>query len=290
MMEATNAALDSVDSKPRNFYRGVLRRIKRRVFLATQWARGRLNRGYCTICDRDVWFHETGPWFRDQYLCSRCGSIPRNRAILKVLNDHFPGWRQLQIHESSPGGASSAKIKRECGGYIASQFFADVPRGKSKDGQRSEDLEALTFADESFDLVITQDVFEHVLQPAKAFAEIARTLKPGGAHVYTVPYFRGKKTVIRAEPNGMEGITHLMKPDYHGNPIDAAGSLVITEWGDELCDFVFRSSGMTTTIFNFYDPRFGLKGEFLDVLISRKTSAADLLAGPGGHQVGAEIS
>ena len=88
----------------------------------------------------------------------------------------------------------------------------------------------------------------------------------------------------------MEGVTHLMKPDYHGNPIDAAGSLVITEWDDELCDFVFRSSGMTTTIFNFYDPRFGLKGEFLDVLISRKTSAADLLAEPGGHQVGAQIS
>ena len=52
---------------------------------------------------------------------------------------------------------------------------------------------------------------------------------------------------------------------------------------------VFRSSGMTPTIFNFYDPRFGLKGEFLDVLISRKTSAAHLLAGPGDHQVGAEI-
>ena len=98
------------------------------------------------------------------------------------------------------------------------------------------------------------------------------------------------KTVVRVEPNGMEGVTHLMKPDYHGNPIGVAGFLLITEWGDELCDFVFRSSGMTPTILDFYDPRFGLKGEFLDVLISRKTSAADLLAEPGGHQVGAEIS
>jgi len=88
----------------------------------------------------------------------------------------------------------------------------------------------------------------------------------------------------------MEGVTHLMKPDYHGNPIGVAGFLLITEWGDELCDLVFRSSGMTPTILNFYDPKFGLKGEFLDVLISRKTSAADLLAEPGGHQVGAEIS
>jgi len=235
-----------------------------------------MNRGYCTICDRDVWFHEMGPWLRDQYVCLGCGSIPRNRALIKVLTDQFPGWRELQIHESSPGGPSSDKIRRECKGYIASQFFPDLPRGQSKDGQRSEDLETLTFADESLDLVITQDVFEHVLQPAKAFAEIARTLKPGGAHVYTVPLWRGRKTVVRAKPDGAEGIMHLMKPDYHGNPIDPSGSLVITEWGDELCDFVFRASGMTTTIFNFYDPRLGLKGEFLDVFISRKVSAVEL--------------
>ena len=185
---------------------------------------------------------------------------------------------------------SSDKIRRECKHYIASQFFAEVPRGQVKDGQRSENLEALTFPDQSFDLVITQDVFEHVLRPAKAFAEIARTLKPGGAHVYTVPYYRGKKTVLRAEPNGIEGITYLMKPEYHCNPIDAAGSLVVTEWGDELCDFVFRSSRMPTTIFNFYDPRFGLKGEFLDVLISRKVLVENLVALRGGYRVGAEMS
>ena len=77
-----------------------------------------------------------------------------------------------------------------------------------KDGQRSENLEALTFPDESFDLIIPQDVFEHVLRPAKAFAEIARTLKPGGVHVYTVPYYRGEKTVVRAVPNG-NGVSRI---------------------------------------------------------------------------------
>jgi len=46
---------------------------------------------------------------------------------------------------------------------------------------------------------------------------------------------------------------------------------------------------MNTTIFNFDDPTFGLKEEFLEVLISRKASAADL-AESGGHQVGAQIS
>lgn len=73
-----------------------------------------------------------------------------------------------------------------------------------------------------------------------------------------------------------------MKPDYHGNPIDEAGSLVVTEWGDELCDFVFRSCRMTTIILNFCDSRLGLKGEFLDVLISRKVSALDIIPELGG--------
>jgi hypothetical protein len=99
-----------------------------------------------------------------------------------------------------------------------------------------------------------------------------------------VPYYRGKKTVVRATPNGHGGITHLTTPDYHGNPIDEAGSLVITEWGDELCDFVFRSCGMTTTILNFQDSSLGLKGEFLDVLISRKVSALDLIPELGGER------
>ena len=162
--------------------RSTRRRVKRQIFLSGQGVRGRLNRRYCTICDRAVWFTETGPWLRDQHLCSRCGSIPRNRAIVRVLNDHFPRWRELWIYESSPGGPSSDKIKRECKRYVASQFFPEVPGGQFKDGQRSEDLEALTFQDESFDLVITQDVFEHVLQPAKAFPEIARTRRRTRTH------------------------------------------------------------------------------------------------------------
>jgi hypothetical protein len=41
---------------------------------------------------------------------------------------------------------------------------------------------------------------------------------------------------------------------------------------------------MTTTILNFHDSRLGLKGEFLDVLISRKVSALDLMPELGGER------
>lgn len=237
---------------------------------ASLLATGKIRRGYCTICERNVFFAETGPWLRDQYICLSCHSIPRNRALLKVLGQHFPSWRELYIHESSPGGASSDKIRRECSRLVVSQFFSDVPRGEFRDSQRSEDLESLTFPDNSFDLVITQDVFEHVLRPERAFAEIARTLKPDGAHVFTAPYYRGRKTVIRARAGKSGDVEHLMQPDYHGNPIDPEGSLVVTEWGDDICDFIFHASAMTTSIFSFFDRRLGLRGEFLDVFVSRK--------------------
>jgi len=244
----------------------VMKRVSERVKLAMCEKQA----GYCTICEKDVRFLKLDPWLRDHYLCRGCGSIPRFRAMVKVLNEQFPDWRNMTIHESSPGGASSEKISRECRGYVASQFFADVPRGQMKGAQRSEDLEQLTFEDASFDLTVTQDVFEHVLRPERAFEEIARTLKPGGAHVFTVPWYRGKKTVVRARADGKGGVEHLLKPDYHGNPIDPSGSLVITEWGDELCDFILRESGMKTEILSFFEPAFGLEGKFLDVMISRR--------------------
>ena len=66
-------------------------------------------------------------------------------------------------------------------------------------------------------------------------------------------------------------IRHLQPPDYHGNPISEEGSLVITEWGRDLCDVIYRSSGPTTTAILIRDMRLGLAGEFCEVFISSKT-------------------
>jgi SAM-dependent methyltransferase len=127
----------------------------------------------------------------------------------------------------------------------------------------------MTFDDARFDLVITQDVFEHVMDPAKAFAEIARILKPGGAHIFTVPLYRGQKTVVRATatPKGTE---YLREPVYHANPVDEKGSLVVTDWGDDLLSFIEANSGMKTEIHDPRGPRLGLEAEFLEVFVSRK--------------------
>lgn len=230
---------------------------------------GRCNFGVCPVCERRTIFLKTDPWLRDFYICVYCRSIPRQRAIIHIVETFFPRYREMVIHESSPGGAASEKFQKECKRYIPTHYYFDTPPGGYKEGIRCENLEQLSFQDNVFDLVITQDVFEHVLNPARAFSEVARTLKPEGAHVFTVPYYPDSSTIIRAiESPG--GILHLEEEVYHGNPIDEKGSLVVTDWGNDLFDFIYTNSGMTTTVYTLFDPCRGLEAAFLDVFISRK--------------------
>ena len=231
--------------------------------------RGNGRLGACPICEGRTIFLRTGSWLRDELYCMRCWSIPRWRAVIQALHDRFPDWRELRIHESSPYGSASEKLKRECRQYVGSHLFMDVPRGGHKWGLRCEDLERQTFEDESFDLVVTQDVFEHVLDPASGFREVARTLRPGGAHVFTVPYYARRPTVVRAIRERGE-LRHLLKPQFHGNPLGSNGSLVVTEWGDELREFIYRCSELTTAVIEPRDSSRGIDGEFLEVFVSSK--------------------
>ena len=122
---------------------------------------------------------------------------------MNCIETFYPQWRDADIHESSPGNrGASLKLRNNCNNYIASHFFAGEPLGNKVKGFRNEDLENQTFAAGSFDLVITQDVMEHVFDPAKAFSEIARTLRKGGAHIFTVPLVnKGKPSEKWAELN-----------------------------------------------------------------------------------------
>ena len=118
---------------------------------------------------------------------------------------------------------------------------------------------------------VTQDVMEHILDPDAAFREIARTLRPGGAHVFTVPLVRREKpSRARAERRADGSLEHLLEPQYHGNPIDPNGSLVTMDWGYDICDRIFRTTGLATKIIEIDDIEHGIRGEFSDVLITFK--------------------
>lgn len=226
------------------------------------------NTGYCVICKTNTKFIEYGNWLRDNYRCIKCMSIPRQRAFIVTLNQQFPQWRDLSVHESSP---SNDFIKKECRNYSASQFYSDKRPGEQVGEFTCEDLTNLSFQNETFDLILTQDVFEHVLNPEPAFEEIARVLKPGGAHVFTMPWYPElQQTRIRAKELDNE-IVYLEQPEYHRNPASKKGSLVTRDWGLDFPDIIFRNSGMITTIFLIRDRSLGIDGRFLEVFISKKS-------------------
>lgn len=215
-------------------------------------------------------FAEMPGTLRNEYRCLRCHSIPRQRALLATLSEAAPDWRRLAIYEAGGCGPSSDKLRRECPGYVCSQYQPEWAPGEVRHGVRAEDLEGLTFADESIDIVITQDVFEHVLRPERAFAEIARVLRQGGAHVFSVPLYNREATVVRAEAGPSGGVTHLCEADYHKDPVNPRGALVVREWSPDIAAFIVRNGGLQTTIVRIRDRRLGIDGDHREILVSRK--------------------
>ena len=234
------------------------------------------NRGFCPTCASEVTFVARDSWLRDHYLCSKCGSIPRERALMHVIETFFPGWSELVIHESSPANrGASVRLARECRKYIPSHYFLDQEPGSFVNGFRCESLEALTFQNESVDLHITQDVMEHVFYPSKVFREIARTLKPGGAHIFTAPLVnknQPSKPRVRIDASGK--LIHIEQPQYHGNPISNDGSLVTVDWGFDICTHIFDSCGLFTHVIQVDDLSRGIRAEYIEVLVTVKPKAA----------------
>lgn len=80
------------------------------------------------------------------------------------------------------------------GGEIPIERYAGVLRG---------DATALSFADASFDRVITSEVLEHIQADTAAIAELVRVLKPGGTFACTVPTWLPEK------------INWMLSDEYH---------------------------------------------------------------------------
>jgi len=231
--------------------------------------------GFCPICERECHFRAHTSWLRDHFVCDGCGSIPRERALLAVIEMFYPEWRDLKIHEASPSiRSTSEKLISECPQYSYSYYDKSMLLGTAHPDKkyRCETIEKMTFANESFDLFITQDVFEHIFNPDAAIKEIARVLKPLGAAIMTVPLVRKTLPSVRRANLLQNGsIQHLKPAEYHGDPIDNDGALVTIDWGYDITSYVTLKSGLPSWVVYIDDVTRGIRAEFIEVVVVQKS-------------------
>lgn len=228
---------------------------------------GKAYSGWCPVCDKSTFFIPLGSWYREDLKCLRCRSSARQRAVAHFIKTGIDSEGVTRVLEVAPVSHVAQRFREYFPFYEETNYFPGAELGAPIRGYRNENLEALTYPDNHFDLVITQDVFEHVAHPKKAFEEIARVLRPGGRHVYTIPWYPASKTRTRAyEIDGR--IEHVLDPEYHGNPIDSAGSLVFTEFGEDLPHIVLEASGMRTRTIRDHKQEYGILGDSVIVFCS----------------------
>ena len=231
-----------------------------------------LNHTLCPICGALDSFEARSEWLRDDLTCTGChnGSVPRERAVALALRECTPTWQSQRILECSPAPRGvSVELMRKARQYQAINLFPDTPLGNVVNGVRNEDLEALSFPDSSFDLFVSLDVLEHVPHPEKAVREISRVLTPTGSAVLTFPIRKHQvePLIARAVITADGTVEHLAEPEWHGNPFSEQGSLVFTDFGYDVHQWLSEATGRSATVKRYCDARYGVVGELTDVCV-----------------------
>lgn len=237
---------------------------------------GVLDDARCPVCGYRGPIGDFRADVRESGYCPACGAWTRIRQMGATLVEIGPALvgrpvatvaelasePGLRVYNTEAHGSLHAALGG-APGYVASEYFG--PELRSGDwgpqGVLHEDLQDLSFEDQSFDLVLSTDVLEHVADPYRAHAEIHRVLRPGGHHVFTVPFLDGSLLDDVRATQGPDGaVEHHAEPIYHIDPLRIEeGALVFTLFGLEMLPKLARL-GLETTVYRPADPGQGLVG------------------------------
>lgn len=143
--------------------------------------------------------------------------------------------------------------------------------GQIIDGLQHEDAQNLSFDTASIDIILANDVFEHIPNISKALSEAFRVLKGNGRLIFTIPFCPTEiETVKRSEiSNGK--IIHYQPERYHGNPVSAKGSLVFNDFGWDITSMCKKAGFKKTYMVAYYSLKHGHVGYGIQYLfISEK--------------------
>ena len=201
----------------------------------------------CTVCGHAGYLRREERSIRETYRCGGCGASLRYREQARLILNQFSRegserladlaaeseFQNLKIYEPGLIGPFR-KFFQKLPHYHTSYFWDDVEPGEYREGVQCQDLMHLTYEDDSFDLVLSSDIFEHVRKPFVGFQEVNRVLKPGGFHIFSIPfdYPMPVETVYRVDTSGPED-EFVLPRHYHSAPMGGK-SLVYTDFGEDM--------------------------------------------------------
>lgn len=231
---------------------------------------------FCNCCGGIKRIRIKSKNYREDCVCKKCKSITRKRHIalvflaeinarykttIKSLSD-IPETLDLKVYNLESKGALNTCLKHSKD-YLCSEYFGPIENfGKEVNGILNIDLMKASFDDNSFNYIISTEVFEHIPHPYKAFKEIYRILKKGGSHIFTIPYLPyADKDEVRAILNAENEIVHILEPQYHGDPIrEDDGILVFTIFSKEMHEKL-KEIGFSVKVDQRSDYKYGIIGD-----------------------------
>jgi SAM-dependent methyltransferase len=155
---------------------------------------------------------------------------------VSVLRGKVAPTAATRCLELSGRGVLVTWLACHVGTLTRTEYMPGEPAGCTRNGVRNEDVQAMSFADERFDLCTCTEVFEHVHDDMAGFTEVLRVLKPGGAFVFTVPLTSAAHTRERARIVAGR-IEHLREPEYHHDPYSGSDRvLCLRNYGCDITD------------------------------------------------------
>lgn len=139
---------------------------------------------YCNLCEKNQpYFVHISNRLRIKWhsCCPACNARPRHRGLKELYREILPTYNNPAILHFAPEPVFYPIFEAFSTNYKTTDFLledVDYPR---------EDIQALSFEDGSFDLVLCNHVIEHVPDDHKAIGEIHRILRPGGMAIFTIP-------------------------------------------------------------------------------------------------------
>lgn len=180
--------------------------------------------------------------------CLACRSTLVHRALCHVF-DKFSFSENTIIYELSAHGSFYNYLKNQYKNLTTSDYLDSVPFGTMREGRLIQNVEKLSFFSESFDVVTSTEVFEHVANDFRGYLEVYRVLKPGAKFIFTVPLDFTRETITRAYLKEDGTLEHILPPEYHGDYV-RKGILAFRNYGIDIHDILKKVGFQDVTIYN----------------------------------------